>query len=55
MVYNEDVEDIVLVVMFFELIGLKIIFDVDLRDVGKIFFVGMWIFCIFLLVGRGIG
>ena len=27
--------DTALVVMLFELIGLKIIFDVDLRDVGK--------------------
>lgn len=27
--------DTALVVMLFQLIGLKIIFDVDLRDVGK--------------------
>lgn len=27
--------DTALVIMLFELIGLKIIFDVDLRDVGK--------------------
>lgn len=33
--HNEDVGDTALVVMLFELIGLKIIFDVDLRDAGK--------------------
>lgn len=32
---NENVGDTALVVMLFELIGLKIIFDADLRDVGK--------------------
>lgn len=33
---NENVGDTALLLMLFELIGLNIIFDVDLRDVGKI-------------------
>lgn len=32
---NENVGDTALVVMLLELIGLKIVFDVDLRDVDK--------------------
>lgn len=35
MACNENVGDTALVVMLSELIGLKIVFDVDLRDVGK--------------------
>lgn len=55
MAHNEDVEDTALVVMLFELIGLKIIFDVDLRDVGETPLVGTWTSCIPSSVGRGIG